>query len=74
MTCLLLPKDLTIAMDVELNPGPKPYRRCRAGRRVKERRSFKKYKIEAVISRRHVHGTTDLRRWYLQLQALTQDL
>ena len=45
-----------------LNPGPKPYRRCRAGRRVKERWSFKEYKIEAVISCRHVHGTTDLHK------------
>ena len=45
-----------------LNPGPKPYRRCRAGRRVKERRPFKEYKIEAVISHRHVHGTTDLHK------------
>jgi len=62
MTCLLLPQDLTIAMDVELNPGPEPYRRCRAGRRVKERRSFKKYKIEAVILRHHVHGMTDLHK------------
>lgn len=62
MTCVLLPQDLTIAMDVELNPGPKPYRRCRASRWVRERRYSKKYKIQAVISRRQVHGMTDLHK------------